>query len=498
MSADVRQEREFKLLMESDARLPELNGVGGLAVRELDAHEANSTYWETGSERLAAWGCTLRFRGGTWTAKLGVEASAGALWRQEVSVSGQSGRVPTELRGLLRPFTRDEDLEPLAQLDAHREAFEICAPDGERLAVLTDDRVTASGAGVLTPSFREVEIELTNGSGEQALLPVVHALVAAGASAGDARPKLSRALGREVPARPEIRVPEVSATPTAREVIHAATATATCRLISHLPVAWIGEDPEGVHQARVAMRRLRSDLSTWEVLVDRRWADPLRDELKWLGGRLGAVRDLDVLIDGVQGLADGCEELDEESFAALIADLESRREAVRTSMRRAIRSARAASLLDGLVAAASDPPTAPQADDPARGLLQPLVRRRWRRMRKAARRMPAAPPDAALHELRIRAKRLRYAAEAVRPAVGAPAQRLAKAAAALQDALGDLNDAAVATRILGGIAEEDRRAAFAAGQVSGLMIARGQQVRGRWKRLWRELSRRTTRGWLDE
>ena len=59
----------------------------------------------------------------------------------------------------------------------------------------------------------------------------------------------------------------------------------------------IGEDPEGVHQARVATRRLRSHLRTFRKLLEPEWAEPLRDELGWLGDELGGVRDADVLLD---------------------------------------------------------------------------------------------------------------------------------------------------------------------------------------------------------
>ena len=58
-----------------------------------------------------------------------------------------------------------------------------------------------------------------------------------------------------------------------------------------------GGDPEVVHQARVATRRLRSDLRTFEHFVDHEWAAELRAELRWLGAELGAVRDVEVLRD---------------------------------------------------------------------------------------------------------------------------------------------------------------------------------------------------------
>ena len=59
----------------------------------------------------------------------------------------------------------------------------------------------------------------------------------------------------------------------------------------------IGEDPEGVHQARVATRRLRSDLRTFGPVLDERWSEDLRAELRWLGAALGKVRDADVLTE---------------------------------------------------------------------------------------------------------------------------------------------------------------------------------------------------------
>ncbi len=62
-------------------------------------------------------------------------------------------------------------------------------------------------------------------------------------------------------------------------------------------------DPEGVHQARVASRRLRSDLRTFRTALDPAWAEPLREELRWLGTVLGEARDADVLFDRMRGRA---------------------------------------------------------------------------------------------------------------------------------------------------------------------------------------------------
>ena len=66
-------------------------------------------------------------------------------------------------------------------------------------------------------------------------------------------------------------------------------------LRAHEAGARAGRDPEHLHEMRVAVRRLRAILRASRALFDPAWVDRLRDELDWLGGRLGLVRDLDVL-----------------------------------------------------------------------------------------------------------------------------------------------------------------------------------------------------------
>src|SRR5205814_9825308 len=79
-------------------------------------------------------------------------------------------------------------------------------------------------------------------------------------------------------------------------VVRHAIATAVIRLLRHDAVVRLDEDPEGVHQARVATRRLRSDLRTFASLLEPAWVAALTEELKWLAEHLGAARDADVLL----------------------------------------------------------------------------------------------------------------------------------------------------------------------------------------------------------
>ncbi|MGH2771512.1 MAG: CHAD domain-containing protein, partial [Actinomycetota bacterium] len=93
--------------------------------------------------------------------------------------------------------------------------------------------------------------------------------------------------------RIELTEPGVGA--TGGEVVRYALATSVDRFCRNEPGVAAGEDPEAVHQARVATRRLRSDLRTFASLVDPGWAGELRAELAWLAGLLGGIRDADVL-----------------------------------------------------------------------------------------------------------------------------------------------------------------------------------------------------------
>src|SRR6476660_3910483 len=72
------------------------------------------------------------------------------------------------------------------------------------------------------------------------------------------------------------------------------------RLVANQQSLFEGRDPEGVHQARVATRRLRSDLRTLERFIDADWSRHIRGELRWLGADLGAVRDIEVMLDRLE------------------------------------------------------------------------------------------------------------------------------------------------------------------------------------------------------
>ena len=88
-------------------------------------------------------------------------------------------------------------------------------------------------------------------------------LHASGAQPVDQVPKLVRALGPPALAPWELAAPELSARPTAAQLVQAGLLAAAGRLADHYAAVVLDEDPEGVHQARVGIRRLRSDMRTF-------------------------------------------------------------------------------------------------------------------------------------------------------------------------------------------------------------------------------------------
>jgi CHAD domain-containing protein len=260
-------------------------------------------------------------------------------------------------------------------------------------------------------------------------------------------------------------------------------------LIEHDPVARDGTDPEGVHQMRVAVRRIRAALKAEGASLGEP-AESLAAELRWLGGVLGPIRDLDVQLDHLRGLAADFEPVERDAVERLLLGLRAARRQARQRMLAALRSERYTALLAALAAAIRSQ-TSPAGRPPAReqpGVdLIELVKRPYRKLSKAAGALDDDPPDDDLHALRIRGKRLRYAAELAVPVGGKPVLKLIKAAKELQDVLGDHQDAVVAEQeVRRLLAELDDPAATDVGFAAGRLVERERGRRANCRARWRD------------
>jgi CHAD domain-containing protein len=268
-------------------------------------------------------------------------------------------------------------------------------------------------------------------------------------------------------------------------------------LLTHDAVVRVGIDPEGVHQTRVATRRLRSDLRTFRPLLDRDWHDAVRAELGWLGGELGSVRDLDVLGERLRRHALLLPDDDATNVATVLDRLRVRRDAARLELLSAMRTARYVALLDALVDAAAAPRVvAEMVGSGAADAMGAVMKGPWKHLQRWCDSLGPQSTDAELHEARIRAKRVRYAAEALVPVFGKPARRFARRAEALQQVLGSHQDAVMTIAWLrdqaGGATP---RVAFTAGRLAGIEAAAREETRRAWPAAWDDLRRPRLRFW---
>jgi CHAD domain-containing protein len=487
-------ERERKLSAPPGFALPSLDHLG--TVVPLGGQRLEATYYDTPDLRLARAGISVRHRTGEgrarWTVKLPIDAATHRLSRREVDVVAPASPVPKAVVSLVLAHVRTAGLAPVGTLRTTRRRTEVRNATGAVLVEVAEDDVEVDGAA----GFREVEIEQRPDGSAADVDAVAQALVAAGAGEVDQTPKIVRALGARalLPAEgAEIAVGPESSLAT---VVQAAVTAGLGRLLAHDPGVRLGGDDEDVHQARVAARRLRSDLRTFRSAVEAEVAQPLRAELRWLGGVLGEVRDADVLLEHLRGAVERLPTDDGPAADALLARLGAERDRATRRARRVLDSGRYVDLVEALALAADEPPVLADAAVPAAEALPGIVRRPWKHLQKAVESFGHdQPSDAQLHELRIRAKRLRYAADVAVPVIGKPARRLAKAAAALQGTLGELQDAVVAEAWL-------RQAAVTTDEAiaAGLLVAaqrdRRRRAREEWRDDWRRLSSRNLRSWL--
>src|SRR6266566_2443556 len=266
-------------------------------------------------------------------------------------------------------------------------------------------------------------------------------------------------------------------------------------LLHHDPLVRTGRDPEAIHQARVATRKLRSNLRTFGPLLDPEWTEPLRSELGWLAMGLGAVRDREVLLERLRERAKSVPAADQRSAASLLQLLQGEIDELRKKLLADLDSQRYIDLVERLVAAAHSPQALPDADQPAAGVLPALATTPWRRLRSAVRGLPETPTDPELHRIRILAKRARYAAEAVAPVAGPAAAAFARAAAKLQTILGEHQDGVTAQAWLRSAKVTGKRA-FVAGELIALERIAADEGRAKWPKVWKALDRKRLRAWM--
>ncbi len=473
-----RVEREIKLTVPPDFRLSDLPG------ERIPPRTFTSVYYDTQDFRLARAGVTLRRRverrRNVWQLKL-QRGSA----RLELECRGGPSGAPVELRNLLFAHIHDVPLLPVATLRTRRTGTRVRGIEGP-IADVTLDRVAVLRDGRPVGHFAEVEIEQT-GRDHRPLALLAEALREAGAGDHDQRPNVFRALGLE-PGGERGPAPDAPST----DHLRAALACQVDALLAHDPGTRLGTDPEDLHKMRVATRRLRAYLRAARPMLEREWADALRAELGWLGRGLGPARDLDVMRQHLQDQATTVAHGDRRALGRLLAGIDAQRAAARATMLEGLNGDRYLKLLERLRKAA----LAPRATDPTASLAH-FAAKEFKKLRRAMRDFDPDMGDQALHRLRILGKRARYAAELAEAGAGKPAGRFIKAAKAVQDCLGEHQDAVAAEARLRQLVAGTRGGSTAL--VAGILIEHLHRQRRRARRetpkVWKTLEKRGRQAW---
>jgi CHAD domain-containing protein len=359
---------------------------------------------------------------------------------------------------------------------------------GRTLALLAQDEVTAETDGV-RQRWTELEVELVDGDAKL-LKAIEKRLRKAGATPAAGPSKLARALGDRLGDRTDRQGADVGKLAPVIDYVRAQRDT----IVAQDPAVRHG-DAEAIHKMRVATRRLRSTLKTFRDLWGRERVQPLREELKWLGERLGGVRDPQVQSGRLSAAAND----DDADLAGIGSRLRShlgeQLDQGRAELDTALNDGRYLRLLDALDALVE---TAPQA------VGERHIRKRARQALEAADRLleesdRAPDRDHQLHEARKAYKRARYAVEVFVPSVGEPAKQLATSLTELQDVLGVHQDSFVARELLrdlAGRAHESGENGFGYGILYARQQAAGEAVLDELPRVRHQAGQRKLRSWL--
>lgn len=426
----VQREAERKYALGAPLRPDALRELG---VGEGVRHHLVAVYYDTPSLALTGAGWALRRREGGSDAGWHLKRPADGDARTEVRLPLSGRLIPAELRAMADEVIDCQPLVPVATLVTDRTEYIVDA--GAVVAI--DEVCSDTAAGVATWCEAEVEI-LADGPESllDAIEPVI--LAAGGARAGHVS-KVARALAPVLR-----RLPPSGQEASASEIVGAYLATQV-GMIQHQWWPVRVDAPDSVHQARVAMRRLRSLLRVYGDFFDLPDRAELMVELKWLGELLGGPRDAEVLLEEFEDLLAGAP-VSQAVHDRVVGGLRARHAQVHAACVEGLDSPRAEALVERLTAIVASP--AGDRSAPA-SALQPYLQDaldevEWRYLR--ARRRPENLVR--WHTLRKRAKAVRYGAETLVSALGAPASELAKAWKDVTETFGVLQDAAVAQELL--------------------------------------------------
>jgi triphosphatase len=487
------KEVEVKLELEP-ANLPALKNLSLLrAVKRTPKPAAQvSVYFDTEKQTLRKKGLMLRVRrqGRHYIQTIKANSNSASFERDEweTDIAGKKPDLTHAADTALEPLVTKKlrrRLKPLFETRVQRTVYPVV--NGAQSITLAVDQGTIKTATKVLP-LCEIELELERGRTTD-LFNIARELTRTLPARLAIKSKSERGYElidgeQEFPVKAaRIDLPDDT---NARGAFKLIALACLKQVIDNEPALLKG-DPEGVHQMRVGLRRLRAAVSLFSVLLHDPQTAAIKTELKWLANELGPARELDVLVRRViapmkrqrrrwWGMPSLSQEVAERRNTALARA----QEAVQSKRFGALTVDIAAWLHDGQWTDPSDDLIHSKGDAPVRAFAAEQLARRWRKVRKKGRVLVQLGARGR-HKLRIHSKKLRYAAEffadlfARKRAVRRRKQFIS-VLERLQDALGDLNDIAVHEKRIAAIGISRRQSspsrAFAAGLLTGREEAR--------------------------
>jgi triphosphatase len=443
-------------------------------------------------------GIALRLRrdGRRWiqTVKTKAQLHGGLSQVGEVENAAPGGRV--RLEAISDESVREEvlrrvngaPLQPVCETVIKRSASELSLEDGTRAELAIDvGEIRAEGRSA---TLREVEIELLEGS-PGGLFDIAHALFPEGGLRFSRLSKAARGyllaeegrIDQPLTPRNAKRIaldPAQIAEHAARDILR----ECLDQIATNITVVRKLDDPEGPHQLRIGLRRLRSTFSVFSPVLQSPEMARLNDEARWLGQEVGRLRDLDVVANDIVRKEAGLHP-DEPGLLALADALSHQAGELRERLRSLLAAERVQSFLIDLARfvetrgwlVPEDFGQTARLASPITELADGALNKRWKKVRKHARGLDTLTAEQR-HELRKELKKLRYAVEFFSPLD--PAKRVdpfLKRLKKLQTVFGDLNDAATVREMLSGAevpGTGDPGAQRAVGWVIGASQARAE------------------------
>ena len=492
MSFPTEIEIKLQLPSADPARLrqvPLLRRINGSTQKE----DQVSVYFDTGRLKLRNNGLTLRVRhvGNRYIQT--IKSDNGSLfergeWETEVRNDWPDlKRAGTSALNALGIRKLSRQLRPVFETRVRRTTYPLKGKDYD--ISLTIDRGEID-AGASTLPLCEAELELRQGN--RARLFEL-ALAFARTTSAELAVKSKSQRGYELLACDGISAAksdeiEIAPGKPAKAAFQLIAFACLKQIVANKPVILAG-DPEGIHQMRVGLRRLRAAISLFSDIVTDAKTPDIKAELKWLTNELGPAREFEVFLTRVVAPL-GKQHARLAGMRGLSHDLADQREAAIARALTAVSSQRfreltlncAAWLEIGDWREPNDKRSRDRCEEAIEAFARAQLKRCWKKIRKQGRQLAKLDPHAR-HKLRIRIKKLRYATEFYKAVFSGKKKEKRRATflSALKDMqeyFGELNDIRVHEKLTAGIVKPNAQAAtpspraFAAGLLTGHEEAR--------------------------